>query len=179
MSRAAGLDVPEGLRHVIGQRVARLSPPARRALRVAAVAGVTFSFLLLERVLDEGAAVLDALDEAVAAGLLIELQHGEYSFAHALVRETIYEQLGSARRMRLHGQLGEALEALDDEAVEALAHHFAQAAADGHGGQGRQVCAGRGAQRSRAPWLRGGRRPLRARSGCACADGDAAGRAAL
>lgn len=130
---AAGLDVPEGLRHVIGQRVARLSPPAQRALRVAAVAGVTFSFLLLERVLDEGAAVLDALDEAVAARLLIELQHGEYAFAHALVCETIYEQIGAARRMRLHGQLGTALEALDDEAVEALAHHFAQAAPDGHG----------------------------------------------
>lgn len=130
---AARLDVPEGLRHVIGQRVARLTPPVQRALRVAAVAGVTFSFLLLERVLDEGAAVLDALDEAVAAGLLIELQHGEYAFAHALVRETIYGEMGAARRMRLHGQLGEALEALDDEAVEALAHHFAQAAPDGHG----------------------------------------------
>jgi DNA-binding SARP family transcriptional activator/tetratricopeptide (TPR) repeat protein len=130
---AAGLDVPEGLRHVIGQRVARLSPPAGRALRVAAVAGVTFSFLLLERVLGEGAAVLDALDEAVAAGLLVELQHGEYSFAHALVRETIYRQLGAARRMRLHRQFGEALEALDDEPVEALAHHFAEAAPDGQG----------------------------------------------
>ena len=35
--------------------------------------------------------------------------------------------------MRLHRQLGEALETLGDadEHVEALAHHFAQAAADG------------------------------------------------
>jgi DNA-binding SARP family transcriptional activator/tetratricopeptide (TPR) repeat protein len=130
---ALGPDVPEGLRDVIGQRVAGLSSPARRALRAAAVAGVTFSFLVLERVLGEGAAVLDALDEAVAAGLLTELQRGEYAFAHALVRETIYGQLGAARRMRLHRQLGEALEALDGEPVEALAHHFAQAAPDGHG----------------------------------------------
>jgi DNA-binding SARP family transcriptional activator/tetratricopeptide (TPR) repeat protein len=130
---AARLDVPEGLRHVIGQRVARLPAPAARALRVAAVAGATFSFLLLERVLGHESGVLDALDLAVAAGLLLEAGHGDYVFAHALVRETIYGQLSAARRMRLHRQLGEALEALGDTDahVEALAYHFTQAAADG------------------------------------------------
>jgi predicted ATPase/class 3 adenylate cyclase len=132
---AAGLEAPEGLRHVIGQRVARLSASAARALRVAAVAGPTFSFGLLERVLGERSGVLDALDEAVAAGLLTEAGHGDYAFVHALVRQTIYGQLGAARRMRLHRQLGEALEALGDTdaRVEALAWHFAQAAADGQG----------------------------------------------
>ncbi|MCA1677464.1 MAG: hypothetical protein LC777_00185, partial [Actinobacteria bacterium] len=56
-----------------------------------------------------------------------------YVFAHALVRQTSYEQLGAVRRMRLHRQLGEALEASGDADghVEALAHHFAQAAAAG------------------------------------------------
>jgi DNA-binding SARP family transcriptional activator len=132
---AAQLEAPEVLRHVIGQRVARLSAPAVRALKVAAVAGATFSFVLLERVLGERSGMLDALDEAVAAGLLTEAGQGEYVFAHALVRQTIYGQLGSARRIRLHRQLGEALEALDSAQahVEALAHHFAQAAADGQG----------------------------------------------
>jgi DNA-binding SARP family transcriptional activator len=128
---ASQLEVPEGLRHVIGQRVTRLSAPAARMLRVAAVAGATFSFALLERVLGEGPDVLDALDEAVAAGLLTEVQRGDFTFAHALVRQTIYGQLSDARRMRLHRQLGDALEALDEDAVEALAHHFAQAAPDG------------------------------------------------
>jgi hypothetical protein len=41
------------LRQVIGQRVARLSDVAVRMLNVAAVAGPTFAFALLERVLDE------------------------------------------------------------------------------------------------------------------------------
>ena len=135
---AAQLETPAGLRHVIGQRVGRLSAATGSALRVAAVAAVaaaTFSFVLLERVLGKRAGVLDALDEAVAARLLTEAEHGDYVFAHALVRQTIYEQLGSARRMRLHRQLGEAIEALGDTQahVEALAHHFAQAAADGQG----------------------------------------------
>jgi DNA-binding SARP family transcriptional activator len=130
---AAQLEVPEGLRQVIGQRVARLSAATGRVLRVAAVAGPTFSFVLLERVLDEPAGVLDGLDEAVAAGLLTEIGNGDYAFAHALVRQTIYGELSAARRMRLHRQVGEALEASGDidAHVEALAYHFAQAAADG------------------------------------------------
>jgi DNA-binding SARP family transcriptional activator len=132
---AVQLEAPEALRHVIMQRVARLSASCGRALEVAAVAGSTFSFVLLERVLGEGPGVLDALDEAVAAGLLTEAEHGDYAFAHALVRQTIYGQLGSARRIRLHRRLGEALETLDGAQahVAALAHHFTQAAPDGQG----------------------------------------------
>jgi DNA-binding SARP family transcriptional activator len=129
----AQLNVPRGLRQVIGQRVARLSESAQRTLRVAAVAGPTFSLRVLERALGEQAGVLDALDEGVVAGLLTEAGQTDYAFAHALVRQTIYEDLGAARRMRLHRQLGEAIEALDhtDAHLEALAHHFAHAAADG------------------------------------------------
>jgi tetratricopeptide (TPR) repeat protein len=132
---AAQLQAPERLRHVIAQRVARLSAPARRTLRVAAVAAhaAVFSFALLERVLGDRPTLLDALDEAVAAGLLTEAGPGHYVFAHALVRQTIYGQLGSTRRVHVHRQLGEALESLDkpEAYVEALAHHFAHAAADG------------------------------------------------
>jgi predicted ATPase len=122
----AHLQPREGLRQVIGQRVARLSAVAGRALNVAAVAGPRCSFALLERVLGERPDVLDGLDEAVAAGLLCEAGD-EYVFAHALVRDTIYGQLGSARRTRLHRQLGEAVDALGaaDAPVEALAYRFA------------------------------------------------------
>jgi tetratricopeptide (TPR) repeat protein len=119
---------------VISQRVARLSKPAGTVLSVAAIAGPTCSFVLLEHVLDDEPALLEALEEAVAAGLLTEAGHGEYAFAHALVRQTIYEGLGAARRMRLHRHVGEALESLTGaRAPEALAHHFAEAAADGQG----------------------------------------------
>jgi DNA-binding SARP family transcriptional activator/tetratricopeptide (TPR) repeat protein len=122
-------DVPERLRHVIRTRVARLSRDAQRTLRVAAVAGSTFSPALLATVLGEAPRLLDALDEAVAAGLLTEAGNGEHAFGHALVRQTIYSELGSARRIWLHGQLGEALETLRETRVEveALAHHFAEA----------------------------------------------------
>jgi DNA-binding SARP family transcriptional activator/tetratricopeptide (TPR) repeat protein len=131
---AAQLEMPEGLRDVLRERVARLSAIAQRALGVAAVVGPAFSLGLLERVLDDDhGGVLNGLDEAALAGLLVELGPGRYAFAHALVRQAIYEGHSSARRMRLHRRVGEALEALPDAdaSVEALAHHFAEAAADG------------------------------------------------
>jgi class 3 adenylate cyclase/tetratricopeptide (TPR) repeat protein len=129
---AAKLAVPDRVRHVIRERVKRLSDPAKRTLEVAAVAGPSFSLSLLEGVLDEPSSLLDGLDESVTAGLLTEAAPGEYAFAHALVCQTIYEGHTSTRRMRLHRRLGEALEARTDADahIEALAHHFAQAAAD-------------------------------------------------
>ena len=97
---------------MILHRVARLSEPARRVLAVAAVVGPSFSLAPLEAVLGRQSDVLDGLDAAVAAGLLAETGPGDYAFAHALVRQSIYEAHTTARRMRLHRQLGEAFEAL-------------------------------------------------------------------
>jgi tetratricopeptide (TPR) repeat protein len=149
LSPAPQLNPSERLRHVIAHRIARLSGPAVQALRVAAVAGATFSFVLLERVLGDRATVLDALDEAVAARLLIATGTGDYAFAHALVRDTIYGQLGNARRIHMHRKLGEALETLGpvESNVEALAYHFARAAIDGRAGKaaGYALAAGRSA----------------------------------
>jgi DNA-binding SARP family transcriptional activator len=113
---------PAALRDAIAQRVARLSADAQQLLNVAAVAGPEFSVTAVEHALDADA--LDALDEATAAGLLTERGHGDYAFTHALVRQTIYDGLSSARRARLHRAVGEALE--ETGPVEALARHFAE-----------------------------------------------------
>jgi tetratricopeptide (TPR) repeat protein len=127
------LDIPEGLRGVVCHRVARLSEPARQLMTIASVATSTVDLSLLESVLPQNDGLLDALDEAVAAGMLVESVRGEFDFAHALVRQAVYENLSTARRLRLHRLLGEALEARGNaqKHVEALAHHFAQLALDG------------------------------------------------
>jgi DNA-binding SARP family transcriptional activator len=127
------LAVPDRLRSLICQRVARLSDQAQRLVSIASVAGATNSAWLLRPLFASEDELLDAVDEAVAAGLLVETQLGDFSFAHTLVRHAVYDNLAVARRLRLHRQLGETLEAHGDAVAhaEALAHHFAQLAAHG------------------------------------------------
>ncbi len=130
------IGLPEGIREVVGRRLSHLSDAANRALTVAAIAGPSFELRVLEAVPDAGEpdTLLDALEEAAEAGLLTE-ERGTFSFSHALVRQTLVEEISSTRRGRLHRQVGEAIEALPDKDrhVEALAHHFAEAALDGQG----------------------------------------------
>jgi tetratricopeptide (TPR) repeat protein len=127
--RRVGL--PEGVKQVIARRLARMSAPALEWLRIAAVIGRDFDVSLLERVvaLDEDE-FLDALDEALAAGLVVEggAEPGRYSFSHALIRETLYEGMSGPRRARTHRRVGEALEAARRQSLPSLALHFGRAA---------------------------------------------------
>ncbi|MBV8953577.1 MAG: AAA family ATPase [Solirubrobacterales bacterium] len=123
--------LPEGVKDVIARRLNRLDAQAMEWLRVAAVIGRDFETSLLERVvtLDEDA-FLNALDEALAAGLVVEAPAapGRYSFSHALIRETLYEGMSAPRRARIHRRVGEALEQGGAERhLTALALHFSRA----------------------------------------------------
>jgi class 3 adenylate cyclase len=71
--------------------------------------------------------LLAAAREAVAERLVEELGPGRFGFAHALVRDTLYQELSPGLRSRLHERIGVALEQLhgDDSAhLDELAHHF-------------------------------------------------------
>ncbi|HEY8762952.1 MAG TPA: AAA family ATPase [Solirubrobacteraceae bacterium] len=124
--------LPEGVKEVIAVRLSRLRPPAVEWLRLAAVIGRDFDLSLLEQVASlEEDQFLNALDEALAAGLVVEASgdSARYSFSHALIRETLYEGMSLPRRARNHRRVGEALEAMGDDAqLTALALHFARAA---------------------------------------------------
>ncbi len=127
--------LPDDIRDVIGRRLERLAPSSIEWLRVAAVIGRDFDAGLLERVLgfDEDR-FLAALEDALDAGLVAEApgDPGRYSFAHALIRETLYEGMSSARRARVHRRVGAALESApahpDESQIGALALHFTRAA---------------------------------------------------
>lgn len=124
--------LPVSVRHVVTQRVARLGPAAERLLRLAAVIGRDFDFGLIAEVadLDEDDA-LDLLDDAVAAALVHNVGPDSYTFAHALVEHTLYDELSSSRRSRAHRRVAEALERRlgDDpgDRIGELAHHWAAA----------------------------------------------------
>ena len=90
--RVEALEVPEGIRLVIGRRVERLSPEARQVLTTAAVVGRSFDVGLLEALGDaEGDALLTAIEEAEAAKLILTVSSGRqvrWEFAHGLIRQT-------------------------------------------------------------------------------------------
>jgi len=133
--RVGELDVPEGVRLVIGRRLERVCEECRRVLTAAAVIGRGFSFELLEALGEvQTDALLDAVDEAERARLITAASDGpeaRFTFAHELIRQTLVSVLSLPRRQRLHLRVAEAMErvyarALEEHAAD-LAHHLYQA----------------------------------------------------
>ena len=123
--------LPHSVRAVIGSRLARLGEEATKVLSTASVIGRDFDLdlLVMTTGVDEDE-VIDLLDQAQHAALVTELSgaSGRYSFVHALVQHTLYEDLGGTRRTRLHKAVGEAIERLygenNDARLGELARHF-------------------------------------------------------
>ena len=122
--------LPEGVREVIGRRLNLLSGFCNDVLAVAAVIGREFTLDVLRRATPDQAedAVLEALDDALAARIIEETSPGRYQFTHALVRVTLYDELRTGQRRRLHHAVAEAVEAVHrrdlDPVLADLAHHF-------------------------------------------------------
>jgi len=124
------LAIPQSLRDVIGQRLAHLSDDCNRVLLLASVLGREFVLAALARVAgvseDE---LLEILDEAMTARVVSDVPggHNRLRFGHVLIRDALYDGLTTARRVRLHRQAVEALEALyGDEPgphLAELVHH--------------------------------------------------------
>jgi DNA-binding CsgD family transcriptional regulator len=133
--RAAPLRrIPEGVKEVIGTRLNRLSKTCNEVLANAAAIGRAFRPDIVARLLpaltDEQ--VTAALEEALGASVIEPATTpGSYQFSHALIRETLYDEIPAIRRSRLHLNIGAALEATlghDPMAnLAALAHHFCAA----------------------------------------------------
>jgi len=132
--------IPAGVRETIGRRLLRLSDRCNELLCNAAVHGRQFTAREIAAAMDETVQhVLTDLEPAVQAGIIqsnVDIS-GSYQFTHALIRETIYEELPTAVRLRLHGRAGDALVSLHaanlESALTRIAHHYNQSAALGNG----------------------------------------------
>lgn len=143
-SRDAGVDpiavrIPDGVRETIGRRLSRLPPAVNDLLRAAAVIGRDFEARVLSHI--AGAAigqVIEGLDLAAGAGFVETTDRSvqAYRFTHALIRETLYDELATPERLRLHGLTGDALVALYPEdkrsQLSRIAHHYFESAALGN-----------------------------------------------
>ncbi len=136
---AASLVIPQGVRDVVGRRLDRLDEEANKALTIGAAIGRDFDSEVLAEVAGAERETLEAaLASAVSAQLLAESSPGRFRFSHALVRETLYEELSAAQRPALHRRIAEALEDLysSDPArlqrrLNEVAHHYLEGAAGG------------------------------------------------
>lgn len=137
VSRVDRVGIPEGIREVIGKRLSQLGADTNEVLSIASVIGREFEPQLVSEVGGiEHDRVLDALEEAESGRLVVAVAgHLERrTFSHALVRSTLYEEIPTTRRLRIHRRVAEALErreGADARYVEELAHHFREAAALG------------------------------------------------
>jgi class 3 adenylate cyclase/tetratricopeptide (TPR) repeat protein len=126
------LEVPATLHAVVATRIDRLQPTARECIQLASVIGQRFG----DRVLREagGSRIADAVDQLIAADLVLEAAPGErregrYRFKHAVVQEVAYNTLLVRRRAELHRRVALAYEKVIGESelrefYPALAHHY-------------------------------------------------------
>jgi DNA-binding CsgD family transcriptional regulator len=90
--------VPATVQDAVLARAARLSPPARRALDAAAVAGPRFEVWLLQALTSAESA---AIEECLATGVLCA-DDTSYGFRHELARQAVLQAMTPARSMSLH-----------------------------------------------------------------------------
>lgn len=134
--------LPTRVEAVIGERIGRLAPEIRELLAVASVEGESFTAEVLSRV--QGLSERQVLAylsqnlekrhrlvrerEEIATGRQIL---SRYEFAHVLFQRYLYDGLGAGEQRLLHGEVGQALEALyeeqTDEKASQLAYHFLKA----------------------------------------------------
>ncbi len=130
--------IPTGVRETIRRRVARLSPAGIGLLRLSAVIGRDFGLDVLQqqpsvRNASPSGSLLQLLNEAWEARFIEPVPGtvGCYRFVHALVRETLYEDLSLAERVHYHSEIGDVIERLQAAHLEpyfaVLADHFEKA----------------------------------------------------
>lgn len=127
------IEVPESVRSVIGQRLARLREATQEILQDASVLGLTFHFEALSQLGGRTAEDLEAaLDEAGSTGLVREAGTDTYAFDHTLTQQALYTELPGRRKRRLHLAAAEALERSPEGSrarhSTELAWHFLEAA---------------------------------------------------
>jgi len=126
--------LPGDLADAVAMQIDDLSSDTNELLALAAVAGSEFSIPLLADAADiPRSGILPLLEEAIEAKVVVASNtHGTYRFAHALLRDALYQRLSTIRRCRFHERIARSLLNLtattQDSHISSIAHHFFEAA---------------------------------------------------
>ena len=120
--------IPLGVRDVVRRRLLSLPEASQDILRLAAVIGRDVDFRVLARASEKDAATCaELLEPPLASRLVMPAEEpGVYRFSHALVRETIADDLTPLRRARLNLSVADALREVygeDEDHAEPIAEH--------------------------------------------------------
>ncbi|MDN5744051.1 MAG: AAA family ATPase [Nocardioidaceae bacterium] len=156
--RLVPAQLPPSLAALVDDHVARLDPPDRDLLDVAAIIGEEFDPLVVGIAADRQPTALDGFLASAQRLRLIEpastagLRH---RFRHALLQTVVLQKIPPVRRAHLHLRVARAVEDLPyaPDRLHVLAHHYTHAVSLVGGGEAvRHVLAAAAAsQRQRAP----------------------------
>jgi tetratricopeptide (TPR) repeat protein/KaiC/GvpD/RAD55 family RecA-like ATPase len=126
------IEFPDTVKNLIKARIGRLDDEHQHVLTMASLVGNDFTFEALQGVIGlEEDKLRKIVDELLKTGLLKHrVIHGEdvCSFADIIVRDVVYEEIGTFERKKLHRVVGTALEKTyaqkADEHLGELALHF-------------------------------------------------------
>ncbi len=120
--------LPGNVFSMVMARIDRLEKQAKECLRIGSVAGLRFDEEIVRMVLRRD--VHDNLMDCTEAGLTYqsELKDLEFVFSHTLIKDVSYDSILRKRRREIHGEIGEILEKLHPDQLDALcsvlAYHF-------------------------------------------------------
>ncbi|MCC6772411.1 MAG: diguanylate cyclase, partial [Gemmatimonadaceae bacterium] len=122
------LQLPPAVDDLLARRIARLAPSTTTTMTTAAVIGRAFDFDLLRRVTDlDEDALIDAIDEAITAGVLdsgTDRDGERFQFAHTLLANSLLRHANPRRVRRMHARVAEVLESERPEALTEIAVHY-------------------------------------------------------
>ncbi len=106
---AAG--VPDRVRETVVRRLLSLSADAMELVSVGAVIGREFELSVGGAASGlGGSGLIDASDDALMSGMVVETGPGRLAFSHALLRDAVNSRLSYARRASIHRRVAESIE---------------------------------------------------------------------
>jgi len=131
---AAHFTIPHGVCEAIRRRLDCLTDEANSLLRVGSVIGKEFGLHYIEQIDSKSLAeLLKSIDELTRDGVISATDAGEltFRFAHDLIRETIYNDIPTADRLKLHQLVAQAIEDIHQSNLTPhlsdIAHHYCMA----------------------------------------------------